>query len=110
MRGSSWPPGCRRTSATCTSSRPPTSAPPTAVAMNSPCPAPAAEAPPAPPAQPALPVADRHYIDGEWREPASAERVDIVDPATGARIAEVPRATPPEADAAIRAARRAFDE
>ena len=50
-----------------------------------------------------------HFIDGQWREPVSAEIVEIVEPATGAVFATVPRATAAEVDMAVRAARRAFD-
>ena len=51
-----------------------------------------------------------HYIDGDWREPESDETIDVVNPATEEVIARVPKATPAEAERAIEAARRAFDE
>jgi aldehyde dehydrogenase (NAD+) len=52
----------------------------------------------------------RHYIGGAWAEPAGDGTVDVVNPATEDVITRVPRATPAEAEAAIGAARAAFDE
>jgi aldehyde dehydrogenase (NAD+) len=52
----------------------------------------------------------RHYFGGTWQQPRGEETVDIVNPATEAVIARVPRATPEEAVRAIEAARTAFDE
>jgi aldehyde dehydrogenase (NAD+) len=52
----------------------------------------------------------RHYIDGTWAEPRGGELVDIVDPSVGEVFARVPRAIPAEAEHAIEAARKAFDE
>jgi aldehyde dehydrogenase (NAD+) len=51
-----------------------------------------------------------HFIDGVFVEPESSETINIVNPATAKVFATVPRATLGETDAAIRAARRAFDE
>jgi aldehyde dehydrogenase (NAD+) len=48
------------------------------------------------------------YIDGQWVEPASG-RYDDVSPATEATIASAPDASLADVDAAIGAARRAFD-
>ncbi|MGH7729649.1 MAG: aldehyde dehydrogenase family protein [Candidatus Eiseniibacteriota bacterium] len=48
------------------------------------------------------------YIDGRFVNGADPSQ-EIVNPATGARIARAARATPDEAGAAIQAARRAFD-
>jgi len=50
------------------------------------------------------------YIDGEWTEASTGERRDIISPATGAKIAEVPEGTTADADAAIAAAKAAFPE
>jgi acyl-CoA reductase-like NAD-dependent aldehyde dehydrogenase len=50
------------------------------------------------------------YIDGKWLDAAEGKRFDVVDPATGERFATVPDAQPEDAEAAIDAARRAFDE
>jgi len=49
-------------------------------------------------------------INGELRESESTNRIPVYDPSTEEVIAEVPDATPGEVDAAIAAARRAFDE
>ncbi|MCW6010496.1 aldehyde dehydrogenase family protein, partial [Micromonospora sp. CPCC 205371] len=53
-------------------------------------------------------AAGRLYIDGAWRNGQGAMR-DVVNPATGKVITTVPDATPGEVDAAVDAARRAFD-
>ena len=52
----------------------------------------------------------RHFIDGEWREATGNDTVDVINPATEEIIATVPQATTEEAEQAILAARRAFDE
>ena len=49
-------------------------------------------------------------INGELTESASADRIPVYDPSTEEIIAEIPDATPSEVDAAIAAARHAFDE
>jgi acyl-CoA reductase-like NAD-dependent aldehyde dehydrogenase len=48
------------------------------------------------------------YIDGRWVKPESG-RYDDISPATEARIAQAPEASLDDVDAAIAAARRAFD-
>lgn len=48
------------------------------------------------------------YIDGQWREPASAQRIDVVNPATEQIVAQVAAGTQADVDAAVSAARRAF--
>src|ERR1700752_26992 len=48
------------------------------------------------------------YIDGRWVEPGSG-RYDDINPATEATTAQAPEAGPADVDAAIAAARRAFD-
>lgn len=50
----------------------------------------------------------RLYIGGEWRESSSGERHDVVSPATGAKIADVAMATRDDVDAAVAAAKAAF--
>jgi 5-carboxymethyl-2-hydroxymuconic-semialdehyde dehydrogenase len=52
----------------------------------------------------------RHYIDGEFRESASGATFTSFDPATGEALAEAPEGAAAEVDAAVGAARRAFDE
>ncbi len=54
--------------------------------------------------------ATKHYIDGAWCDPLGDSTVEIVNPATEEVIALVPQATPEDAERAIAAARRAFDE
>jgi aldehyde dehydrogenase (NAD+) len=49
------------------------------------------------------------FIDGEFVEAQSGETFESVDPGTGAVIAQVARAGTADAEAAIGAARRAFD-
>ena len=49
-------------------------------------------------------------IGGEWRDATSGETFDSVNPFTGKPWAVVPRAGAEDVDAAVRAARRAFDE
>jgi aldehyde dehydrogenase (NAD+) len=52
----------------------------------------------------------RLLIDGEWREAASGNRFDSVNPATGEVLASASLAGVEDVDGAVRAARRAFDE
>ena len=51
-----------------------------------------------------------HVIDGQETESASGERFPSVDPWTREPWAEVALGGEPDADRAVRAARRAFDE
>ena len=50
------------------------------------------------------------YIDGGWQEPDSAERFDVISPATGEKIGFVPAANDADIDRAVEAARKAFYE
>jgi len=50
------------------------------------------------------------YIDGHWVDAADGATLDIIDPATEAVAAVVPNAGIEDAEAAVLAARRAFDE
>ncbi|PWQ83553.1 aldehyde dehydrogenase, partial [Enterococcus faecium] len=50
------------------------------------------------------------YIDGAWTEGQGTTTVPVLNPATEDVIAEVPEATPADIDAAVGAARRAFDD
>ncbi|MCP4757416.1 MAG: CoA-acylating methylmalonate-semialdehyde dehydrogenase [Proteobacteria bacterium] len=56
-----------------------------------------------------LPVL-KNYIDGEWVESDSAVREDILCPATGQKIAQVPYGTKAEVDRAVAVAQEAFWE
>jgi len=53
------------------------------------------------------PGAHRLSIGGVWREGASGERIDVVDPATGERIASVASASPSDGLDAVAAASQA---
>lgn len=50
------------------------------------------------------------FIDGSWTDGHGGTAVGVLNPATEEVIAEVPEATPADVDAAVAAARRAFDE
>ncbi len=50
----------------------------------------------------------RHFIAGEWVEPASGEWLDSVDPATGGAWCRIARGSQPDAEVAVAAARAAF--
>lgn len=50
------------------------------------------------------------YIDGKWTGGASRDPITVIDPSTEEPIGTVPEATLEDAQAAIAAARRAFDE
>jgi acyl-CoA reductase-like NAD-dependent aldehyde dehydrogenase len=49
------------------------------------------------------------YIGGRWTAPASPDRLDVVSPATEEVVGHVPLATDADIDAAVAAARQAFD-
>ena len=50
------------------------------------------------------------FIGGEWVDARSGETFETVDPFTGRVWAEIPEAGPEDVDAAVRAARAAFDD
>jgi aldehyde dehydrogenase (NAD+) len=50
------------------------------------------------------------FIDGQWVDSAGAERFPAVNPYTAEVWAEIPNATASDVDAAVSAARRAYDE
>src|SRR5260370_334511 len=50
------------------------------------------------------------YIDGQWAAPASAERIRVTEAATEEHLGSVPAATERDIDAAVGAAREAFDD
>jgi aldehyde dehydrogenase (NAD+) len=52
---------------------------------------------------------DKLYIGGEWRLPLSDERIEVRSPATGEHVGSTPRASVADIDAAVAAARQAFD-
>ena len=48
-------------------------------------------------------------IGGRWADPHSTETLEVHSPATGERVGSVPLADATDVDAAVRAARAAFD-
>jgi len=54
-------------------------------------------------------VKDSFFIDGTWTAPATGHRLNVVSPLTEQVIAHVPEGMPDDMDAAVAAARRAFD-
>ncbi|WP_167051787.1 NAD-dependent succinate-semialdehyde dehydrogenase [Salinibacterium sp. ZJ77] len=48
------------------------------------------------------------FVDGVWRPGSGGRTIDVVDPATGGRIAQIADATPEDGIAALDAADRAF--
>jgi aldehyde dehydrogenase (NAD+) len=49
------------------------------------------------------------YIDGRWVEPSEARPFDVIDPSTEESIARIALGGPKDVDAAVAAARRAFE-
>ena len=52
---------------------------------------------------------DKFYINGQWVEPIGKGTSEVIDPATGEISAVVPYGNAEDADAAVWAARNAFD-
>ncbi|KJK40592.1 betaine-aldehyde dehydrogenase [Streptomyces variegatus] len=50
------------------------------------------------------------FIGGRWREAADGARTEVVDPSRGTVVTTVAEAGPADVDAAVRAAREAFDD
>ena len=53
---------------------------------------------------------DKLFIGGKWVEPSTDEVIEVRSPATGEYVGRVPRAAAADVDAAVAAARKAFDE
>jgi len=49
------------------------------------------------------------FIDGKWLEPASGQTIQMISPSDSKPIGAIARGTKPDIDAAVAAARRAFD-
>ena len=49
------------------------------------------------------------YINGEWVAPVEGGTLPVIDPATEEVFQHIPAATAPDAEAAVAAAREAFD-
>ena len=56
-----------------------------------------------------LRVPHRHFIGGRFVESASRQSIPVIDPTSGEEIARVPAGDAADVDAAVKAARRAFD-
>ena len=54
-------------------------------------------------------VRDKLYIDGTWVDPAGSETIEVVNSTTEEVIGRIPQGTPEDVDAAVAAARRAFE-
>lgn len=52
---------------------------------------------------------DKFFIGGRWVAPSGDDIIEVVNPATEEGIASVPEGTPEDVDAAVRAARTAFE-
>src|SRR5438477_10142112 len=52
----------------------------------------------------------KNIVGGEWVDSASGETMEVVNPATGEAIAEVPSGTKDDADRAVEAAKKALPE
>ena len=49
------------------------------------------------------------FVGGRFVEPQEGGRIPVVNPATGEKLCDAPAGTAPDVDAAVRAARRAFE-
>jgi aldehyde dehydrogenase (NAD+) len=54
-------------------------------------------------------VITQNYINGEFRDSSNGKTIDVVNPATEEVIAQVPASTKEDVDAAVQAARAAFE-
>jgi 1-pyrroline dehydrogenase len=52
----------------------------------------------------------KQFIGGEWVEASSGETMEVLNPATGEAIAEVPRSSADDVNRAVEAAKKAWDE
>ena len=52
----------------------------------------------------------KQFIGGEWVDSSSGETMEVLNPATGEVIAEVPRGTAEDVERAVEAAKKAWDE
>ena len=55
-------------------------------------------------------VHDKLYIGGDWVAPAGNDTIEVISPATEELVGRVPEGTRADIDAAVAAARKAFDE
>ncbi|MEP6977998.1 MAG: gamma-aminobutyraldehyde dehydrogenase, partial [Thermoleophilia bacterium] len=52
----------------------------------------------------------KNFVGGEWVDAAEGGTMDVINPATGETIAEVPRGTQADVDRAVEAAKKAYEE
>jgi 1-pyrroline dehydrogenase len=52
----------------------------------------------------------KNYVGGEWVDSSGGETMEVLNPATGETIAEVPRGTAEDVDRAVQAAKQALPE
>jgi len=52
----------------------------------------------------------QNFVGGEWVDAAEGETMEVINPATGETIAEVPRGSQADVDRAVEAAKKAFEE
>lgn len=57
-----------------------------------------------------LSIPQRLFIGGQWVESSSGKKFNTYDPSSGNKLAEVAQGSPADIDAAVTAARQAFDE
>src|SRR5690625_3636801 len=57
-----------------------------------------------------IPHPHQIFIDGEWVISNGSEKMDVVMPSTAEVITAAPSPTPEDADVAVAAARKAYDE
>ncbi|MEM9714856.1 MAG: aldehyde dehydrogenase family protein, partial [Actinomycetota bacterium] len=53
---------------------------------------------------------DQFYIDGAWVDSTGTDTIEVIDPSTEEVIGSIPAGTEADVDAAVAAARRAFDD
>src|SRR3954468_21474044 len=53
-------------------------------------------------------MTEQIYIDGAWHRPSSGETIPVYSPSDGQEFARIARGTAADIDAAVAAARRAF--
>jgi acyl-CoA reductase-like NAD-dependent aldehyde dehydrogenase len=52
----------------------------------------------------------QNYVAGEWVDAVEGDTEDVINPATGETIADVPRGSQADVDRAVEAAKKAFEE
>src|SRR3954452_23238001 len=55
-------------------------------------------------------TAYKNFVGGEWVDAVEGATMDVVNPATGEKIAEVPQGTQADVDRAVEAAKKALPE